>query len=102
MATNTLPNRDEAAKTRWPRLDAEREVLALCEPREPTVDAIANDRADARELGQAVAQELAGGHDVVRPSAVGANGNPRISTRSVRFVPIVRPHERPASWNVGP
>jgi hypothetical protein len=102
MASNTLPDRDEAADTRWPRLDVEREVLALGEPHKPAVGAIANDHADARELGQAVAQELVGGHDVVRPSGVGASGNPRISTRSVRFVPIVRPHRRPASWNVGP
>ena len=59
----------EAARTPWRRLDVEPEVLALGEPRETAVGAVADDRLHAREISEAVAPELTGGHDVV-----GSNG----------------------------
>jgi hypothetical protein len=68
-------------------------VLALGELGQAPIGAVADDRAKAGQVREARAQELARGHDVVRPGehAPAATGNPRISTRSVRFVPIVRP-----------
>jgi hypothetical protein len=68
------PERGEAADTRWRRLDVQREVLTLGERREAPVGPVADDRADAREIGQAIAQELASGHDVVGSSGVRASG----------------------------
>lgn len=53
--------RDEAAHARWRRLDIERDVPALGEPREAAVGAVDGDRADAREIGQAVTQKLPDG-----------------------------------------
>jgi hypothetical protein len=49
-------------------------VLALGEPREPAVGPVADDRPHAREIGGAIVQELAGGHDVVGSSGVRASG----------------------------
>jgi hypothetical protein len=68
------PDRDEAADARWRRLDVQREVLALGERREAPVGPVADDRADARQISQAIAQELAGGDDVVGSSGVRASG----------------------------
>jgi hypothetical protein len=72
------PDRHEATDTRWRRLDVEREVLARREPRQAPIRAIADDRVDAREIGEAIPQELAGGHHVVRPgrAGIGRDGQP--------------------------
>jgi hypothetical protein len=48
--------------------------LRSARPREPAVGPVADDRADAREISQAIAQELAGGDDVVGSSGVRASG----------------------------
>jgi len=68
------PERGGAAGARWRRLDVEREVRAVGEPRETAVGPVADDRPHAREIGQAIVQELAGGDDVVGSSGVRASG----------------------------
>ena len=72
------PEQGESAGARWGHLDVELEVLALGEPREAAVGAVADDRPHAREIVQAIAQELAGGHDIVRPGRArpGGDGQP--------------------------
>ena len=49
-------------------------MLALGEPRETAVGAVADDRLHAREISEAVAPELAGGHDVVGSSGARVGG----------------------------
>jgi len=90
---------DEAADTRWRRLDVEREVLALSERREPAVGPVADDRPHAREIGEAVAQELPGRRDVVGTSGVRPSGE-----RQAEDLDEQRPlrADRPATAATGP
>jgi hypothetical protein len=68
------PDRDEAARARRWCLDIEREVLVAGEFGETPVGAITHDGVDARQVRQPVAQELAGGDDVVGSGGVHASG----------------------------
>jgi hypothetical protein len=69
------PDRGEAGSTRRRRLDVERDVLALGEPGEAPVGAVADDRVQSGEVRQAIAQELACGDNVVRPSGACPGGD---------------------------
>src|SRR5207245_2729518 len=58
------PDRDEAADACWWRLDVERDVLAGRELREAAIGAVADDRAQPSETGQALNRRTP---DTVRP-----------------------------------
>ena len=81
-------------------------MLALGERREAPVGPVADDRADAREISQAIVQELAGGDDVVGSSGVRASGERQAEDldqqRALRADRPAAGGRRPASWNVGP
>jgi hypothetical protein len=69
------PDRDEAADACWWRLDVERDVLAGRELREAAIGAVADDRPQPSETGQALTQELASGNDIVRAGRARPGGN---------------------------
>jgi len=57
------------------RLDVEGELPARGETLQPPVGPVAHDGPEPRQRLDPVAQELAGGHDVVRPGRAGRGGH---------------------------
>src|SRR5215831_8019440 len=69
------PDRHEGADPDRRGLDVETELPARGETLQPAAGAVAHDGPEPRQRLDPVAQELADGHDVVRPGRAGRGGH---------------------------